>query len=212
MNAAFRIDIVTNILKYSIIQEVGHFFNFRMTSRGCQLTVFFTGAALYLIVMSFYLKKREIRIVGVALEGSGGSPVIVFNDPVKGDFLPVPADPFDTEILIRDFVGEGDRTAAAWLGDLLQRNPPRRGIVEIDDEGRPFVRLEFGGLRLANSRYLPFGEGLALVRRLSVPLYADDRLFGVSRDELSYLTESRAFSSDFLYLTPPQYAPNIPME
>ena len=184
----------------------------RKTPIWCQITVFFAGPALYLVLMSFYIKKRGIRIVGVALEGSGGSPVIVFDDPVKGDFLPVPTDPFDTEILIRDYVGEGDRTAAAWLGDLLQRTPPRRGFVEIDDEGRPFVRLEFGGLFPGKSRYLPFGEGLALVRRLSVPLYADDRLFGVSRSELSYLTESRAFSGDFLYLTPPQYAPNIPVE
>ena len=162
--------------------------------------------------MSLYFKKRGIRIIGVALEGQGGSPVVVFDDPDTGEFLPIATDPFDTEILIRDFVGEGDRSATAWLGDLLRLNPPKQGVLDVDSDGRPFVRLDFNMLQLRQSRYLPLGEGLALVRRLSLPLFADDRLFEESRDELSYLTRTRAFSGDFLYLTPPQYAPNIPME
>jgi hypothetical protein len=154
--------------------------------------------------MSLNMKKRTVRIIGVALAGRGGSPVVVLDDPINGDFLPVSADPFDAEILIRDYIGEGDRTAAAWLGDLLKRSPPRRAVLEIDDDGRPHIQFR-------KNQYLPLGEGLALVRRLSIPLFADERMFDNSADELSFLTETRAFSGDFLYLTPPQYAPNIPM-
>ncbi len=176
--------------------------------------MFFTGPAIYFIVMSLIYKKCVVRIIGVALEGRSGSPVIVFDDPVSGNFLSVAVDPFDAEILIREFVGESDYSAAAWLGDLLQSNPPRRGIVEIDNEGKPFVRLEFGNLRgmaSKKNRTLPFGDGLTLIHRLSLPLYADERLFDVSREELSFLSDSSAFNGDFLYLTPPQYAPNIPV-
>lgn len=155
--------------------------------------------------MSPKIKKRSVRIIGVALAGRDGAPVVVFDDPVKGEFLPVSTNPFDAEIIIRAFSGEGHHTAVTWLGEILERNPPRSGVVEIDDDGDPAVI--FG-----KDRHLPLGEGLALVHHLSIPLYANETLFEISSSELSFLTESYAFSGDFLYLTPPQYAPNIPIE
>lgn len=141
----------------------------------------------------------------MALAGRNGAPVVVFDDPIQGDFLPVSTNPFDAEVIIRAFSGEGDDTAVTWLGEILELNPPRCGIVEIDSDGDP--RVSFG-----KDRHLSLGEGLALVHHLSIPLFADEKLFGISSDELSFLSESYAFSGDFLYLTPPQYAPNIPME
>lgn len=141
----------------------------------------------------------------MALAGRNGAPVVVFDDPIQGDFLPVSTNPFDAEIIIRAFSGEGGYTAVTWLGEILEKNPPRCGIVGIDMDGDPFV--DFG-----KNRHLPLGEGLALVHHLSIPLSANEDLFRISSDELSFLSESYAFSGDFLYLTPPQYAPNIPME
>ncbi|MCK5736771.1 MAG: hypothetical protein KAH21_09845 [Spirochaetaceae bacterium] len=154
-----------------------------------------------------------VRIIGVALEGQQGMPVVVFDDPENGDFLTVSVDPFDAEILIRDYIGEAEHSAAAWLGDFLKTSPPRRGIIEKDDGGTFLIKLEFGILRsvgLKRDRVLPFGEGLMLLRRLSIPLYADELLFDTSREELTFLTESNAFGGEFLYLTPEQYTSIIP--
>ena len=153
--------------------------------------------------------------MGVALEGQQGLPIVVFNDVLSGDFLTVPVDPFDAEILIRDFSGEAESSAAAWLGSLLIGSPPVRGTLFIDDDNLPRIRIEFSSLRLNGSkknRSLPLGEGLILIRRLALPLYADERLFDLSQEELAFLNAVRAFGGNFLYLTPPQFAPNIPLE
>jgi len=163
--------------------------------------------------MSSEYKKCVIRIVGVALEGRQGTPVLVFESPLSGEFLTVSVDPFDAEMIIRDFIGDAEHSAAAWLEDLLKSSPPLRGVLDAGEEGQPRVLLEFGflGLGFRRNRILPLGEGLALLRRLSVPLYAGKYLFDTSREELGFLSESKAFGGEFLYLTPPQYAPNIPM-
>jgi len=165
--------------------------------------------------MSLIYKKCVIRIIGVALEGQKGLPVVVFDDPQSGDFITVSVDPFNAEILIRDYAGEADSSAAAWLGSLLEGRPPLRGIINVDDEGNPGIQLEFGALRpkgLKRSLSLSLGEGLILARRLSVPLYAEEHLFDSSRDELSFLNKVKAFGRNFLYLTPTQFALNIPLE
>ncbi len=165
--------------------------------------------------MSLKYKKCVIRIIGVALEGQQGLPVVVFNDPESGDFITVSADPFNAEILIRDYAGEADSSAAAWLGSLLENRPPIRGIINVDNEGNPRIQLEFGVHRLkglGRKLSLSLGEGLILARRLSVPLYAEEHLFDSSRDELSFLNMNKTFGRDFLYLTPTQFASNIPLE
>ena len=153
-----------------------------------------------------------IRIVGVALEGRDGSPFVVFESPETGSFLPLPADPFDAEIIIREFLGEGDHSAVSWLGDLLRRSAPRRGRIETDSGGRPVMRFPSGVPGGRQERLLPFGEGLALCRRLNIPMVAAEELFDSSREELSWLASSGTFTGDFLYLSPPQYAPGIPVE
>lgn len=141
----------------------------------------------------------------MALAGRDGEPVVVFDDPIQGDFLPVATNPFDAEIIIRAYSDEGGSTAVTWLGEILEKNPPRGGVVDIDADGGPYV--DFG-----KNRHLPLGEGLALVHHLSIPLSANENLFRITSHELSFLSESYAFSGDFLYLTPPQYAPNIAIE
>ncbi len=182
---------------------------------GCQLTLFFIHAAIYFNLMSLKYKKCVIRIIGVALEGQQGLPVVVFDDPESGDFITVSVDPFNADILIRDYVGEADSSAAAWLGNLLESRHPLRGIINIGDEGTPRIQFEFGVHRpkgLKRNLSLPLGEGLILARRLSLPLYAEERLFDSSRDELLFLNREKAFGRDFLYLTPPQFASDIPLE
>ena len=161
-----------------------------------------------------FLKSSDcyIRIVGVALEGRDGSPFVVFESPETGSLLTLPADPFDAEIIIREFIGEGDVSAVSWLGDLLHRSPPRRGRIDTETSDRPVVRFTLGGQGIRQDKILPFGEGLALCRRLDIPMVAADELFDSSREELSWLASSGTFMGDFLYLSPPQYAPGIPVE
>jgi len=150
-------------------------------------------------------RTRQLRVVGVALTGRDGSPVVVFEEPLSGDFLPLNTDPYEAEMVIRGFVGEDEGTAVSWLAELLTHRPPKRAVIEMDENGRPF-------LRLSAKRYLAFGEGLALSRRLGFPIMAEDDLFESARGELTFLSDSGAFLKDFLYLTPPQYAPNMPLE
>jgi len=150
-------------------------------------------------------RTRQLRVVGVALSGRDGSPVVVFEEPISGDFLPVNTDPYEAEMVIRGFVGDDEGTAVCWLADLLTHRPPKRAIVELDENNRPF-------LRISAKRHLAFGEGLALARRLGFPIVAGDDLFDSTRGELAFLADTGAFLQDFLYLTPPQYAPNIPLE
>lgn len=164
------------------------------------------------LLMSPDLHKCVIRVVGVALSGQAGSPVVVFNNPENREYLTLAVDPFDAEILIRDFSGEADDSAVSWLGDLLSSSPPNRADVVFSEDGRPEICLSFGRLIPGRRQRLSLGEGLALVRRLSLELYAPEKLFRDSAVEINYLTETRAFSNQFLYLTPPQYAPNIPLE
>jgi len=181
----------------------------------CQLTLFFTHAAIYFIVMFLKYKKRVMRVIGVALEGQHGLPVVVFKDSESSVFLTVSADIFDAEMLIRDFTGEDESSASAWLSVFLEKRPPQRGIVYVDKDGDSRIRLEFGTIRFKESkrnRSLTLGEGLIISRRLSLPLYADERLFEPSKNELEFLNESGAFAGNFLYLTPPQFALNIAVE
>jgi|GEM_PF-1738141 len=191
-----------------------NYFKFRASYDGCQLGLFFVQSALYFYVMSLNSELNTIQLIGVALEGLQGMPVIVFENPVNGEFLTVAVDPFDAEILIRDYIGEAGHSAAAWLGELLESSPPSRGILDMSAEGIPLIRMEFGILRsggLKKHRVLSLSEGLILSRRLSIPLSADEQLFDTSREELSFLAGTEAFSREFFYLTPPQYAPNIPV-
>ena len=149
------------------------------------------------------------------MEGQQGLPVVVFDDPDSAEFITVSVDPFNAEILIRDYAGEADYSAAAWLGNLLESRPPLRGIINVGDEGIPQIQFEFGVHRpkgMKRNQSLPLGEGLILARRLSLPLYPEEHLFDSSKDELSFLNREKAFGRDFLYLTPPQFASNIPLE
>lgn len=150
-------------------------------------------------------RTHQLRVVGVALSGRDGSPVVVFEEPLSGDFLPVNIDPYEAEMVIRGFVGDDAGSAVSWLADLLTHHPPKRAVIEMDKDGRPY-------LRLSARRHLALGEGLALARRLGFPIMAEDGLFESTRGELAFLSDSGAFLKDFLYLTPPQYAPNMPLE
>lgn len=168
--------------------------------------------AIYFLVMSFEFQQSEIQVVGVSLSGRDGRPLIVFECPGSGDFLPLAVSPFDAETVIRDFTGDGESTAVAWLEDLLVRRKPRRAVLVDDGDDGPALRLDFRRTSRAPSRRLAVGEGLALVRRLDLSLLAEDRLFRRSREELAHLARGRGFRENFLYLTPPQFAPNIPLE
>lgn len=154
---------------------------------------------------------RSLRIVGVALEGREGSPVVVLESPGTGLFLPLAVDPFEAEIIIREFLETPD-TAVAWLAQAIQSSPPRRGRIEMDSEGSPRMHLLYGLASSERDRYLSVGEGMILCRRLGIPVSAPESLFETSRDELSWLSSTGTFTGDFLYLSPPQYAPGIPVE
>ena len=157
-------------------------------------------------------KKCVVRVLGVALEGLRGLPVVVFDSPESGEFLSVTVNPFDAEILIGDYAGEAESSASSWLAELLQGNPPRRGIVYLNNNENPMVRLEFGVLQKGfnRERSLSIGEGLSIVRRLALPLYAEERLFEDSGEDFSFLNSKETFGREFLYLTPMQFASSIP--
>ena len=176
--------------------------------------LFFKYTAIYFFMMSKNYKKCGVRVLGVALEGLRGMPVIVFDSPENGEFFSVSVSPFDAEILIGDYAGEAESSASSWLAALLESSPPLRGIVHLDKNGNPLVRLEFGVLRkgFSRDRSLSIGEGLSIVRRLALPLYAEESLFADSGEELSFLNSRETFGRDFLYLAPLQFASNIPTE
>ena len=153
----------------------------------------------------------RIRIVGVALEGRDGAPVVVFESQGTGELLPLPIDPFGAETLIRGYLGENDEAAVAWLADALGKSAPSAGRIVSGDDAY-WVRFPFRLSRRPKVRRLPLGEGLSLCRRLEIPLYAAESLFEASRDDLAWMAGSGSFLGDFLYLSPPQYAPGIPME
>ena len=151
--------------------------------------------------------KQRILVLGVALEGSTGSPAVVFRSASENRFLALNADPFEAETIIREFTGEGDSSAVAWLAGILGRRKPCRAHL-LMEEGRSWIVFQ---CLFRRKRRLALGEGLALIHRLSVPLTASEELFQSSAQEMAYLGSRSVFSGDFLYLTPPQYAPNIPL-
>ena len=173
--------------------------------------------AIYFIVMFSRKAECSIRVVGVALEGRQGSPAVVSENLFTGEFLSLPVDPFDAEMIIRAYLDDdtdtdtsGESHAIAWLADLMNRNPPRRARIESCRTGE--YRIRFSFLPGTADRYLGPGEGLALCRRLSVPLCAERALFEATREDVNWLSRRGAFTGDFLYLSPPQYAPGIPVE
>ena len=152
---------------------------------------------------------QQLMVLGVALTGRDGSPVIVMEESVGGRFLPVPADPFQTEMLIRNFTEENHNSAVSWLGEQLRARPPQRALLETRSNGDIQVRFAY---RKQNHGYtLPLGEGLSLVKLLHIPLFADEPLFALCEHELQYLSHHTNFTENFLYLTPAQYASNIPI-
>ena len=177
------------------------------------MVLYYGRRAIYFPMMASKGNMHELRIVGIALAGSDGSPLVVFQDTETGDFLPLPTDPFDAEIVIREFTGDGDGTAVGWLVDAIGRNTPRGAVVETDADGPPKIRFSFGwGMKGLTTRVLPLGEGLGLCRRLDLPVSVDAGVFESFSRELDYLRTRHAFRRNFLYLTPPQYAPTIPVE
>lgn len=154
---------------------------------------------------------QRVQIVGVALAGRRGNPIAVLRAPESGDFLSLPLSAFDAETLIKDHVGEEESCAVSWLEDMLRNDPPRFCVLEVPPVGEAFIRFTCSGSPFPEIRRLGAGEGMALARRLSVPVFARDSLFSEAEDELRWLTRNRVFTGDFLYLTPPQYAPTIPV-
>jgi len=149
-----------------------------------------------------YFDKVEIRVAGLALTGSDGSPMVAFTDPRSGECLLLAIDPFQAEFIIRDFLGETENTAVSWLSELLRNASISRAEVEIDDEGMPVISLVFERSDSSQRHRLPLGDGLALVRRHSLPLYAHSYLFRNSKKEFQYLRERSAFGEEFLHLNP----------
>ena len=157
-----------------------------------------------------YPHYKEIRIFGIALAGRDGSPVVVFESPDNGDFLSLPVSPFDAEALIREFTGEGDSDgAAAWIGDLMKKSPPLRGILELDEEETVRIRFSFSNMRGMPDRRLRLCTGFALSNRLQTPLFADNHLFLDFLPELVWLSDQDTFTGNFLYLTTAGYTSNI---
>ncbi|MCG8452189.1 MAG: hypothetical protein MI717_03280 [Spirochaetales bacterium] len=152
---------------------------------------------------------QQLMILGVALTGRDGSPVIVMEESAGGRFLPIPADPFQTEMLIRNFTEENHNSSVSWLAELLSTRPPQRALLELNGNGDIHVRFAY---RKQNRGYaLPLGEGLSLVKLLHTPLFAEEPLFVLCEHELQYLSHHTNFTENFLYLTPAQYASNIPI-
>lgn len=162
--------------------------------------------------MSFKRNIHDLHIVGVALTGRDGFPVIVFKDSTTGSFLSLPTNPFEAEYIIHEFIGEGEGTAVSWLSEILGGKAPRRACLEIGDEKLPAVRFFFGGIKTPSERVLPLSEGLSLCRRLNLSLSVETEVFEFFREELAFLCNDNAFRENFLYLTPPQYAPTIAVE
>ena len=157
----------------------------------------------------------SLGIVGVALEGRNGTPVIVLESPDSGRFLPLSIDTFDAEILIRDFLDDqpgAPDSAASWLADLLRRTPPRLARIVFSDDGFPAIRLQFGTTASSKDRLLPPGEGLVVCRHLNLSVTASEELYQATREDLRWMSSNGTFIGDFLYLSPPQYAPGIPVE
>ena len=142
---------------------------------------------------------QKVTLVGVALEGMSGSPLIVFEGDETDRFLPLETDPFDIDFLIREIIGEGDDTAAAWVTDLLRRKRPTRALLTTNDEGE--ARLVISGRRV---RGLPkafrLGEGLVIARRLDLDIVAHPELFHRCEQELEWMTDHDSFRDDFLFL------------
>ncbi len=160
----------------------------------------------------------NLRVVGVALEGRDGSPVIVLESSGTGRFLPVSVSPFDAEMLIRMFLeddspdGLSPVSATEWLADYLRNRPPRLARLESADDGSLRVRFQYGFSISGRDRLMSPGEGLALCRNLGLSLQGSEGLFDMFREDLSWLSSTGTFTGDFLYLSPPQYAPGIPVE
>ena len=144
---------------------------------------------------------QKVTLVGVALEGMSGSPLIVFEGEETDRFLPLETDPFDIDFLIREIIGEGEDTAAAWVTDLIRRKRPTRALLTSNDEGEP--RLVISGSRI---RGLPkafrLGEGLVIARRLKLEIVAHPELFHRCEDQLEWMADHGTFREDFLFLDP----------
>ena len=135
---------------------------------------------------------------------------MVFADTTYGEYLPVETDPYEADFLIRDYISEADNSAAAWLAEIFGRQSARKANLERDEEGRVVVHVSFGDLWRRKQHILRLGEGLALVRRLSIPLSANPDIFETRERELAHLAATNAFRRDFLYLTPPQLSGLFP--
>lgn len=144
---------------------------------------------------------QKVTLVGVALEGMSGLPLIVFEGDETGRFLPLETDPFDIDFLIREIIGEGEDTAAAWVTDLIRRKRPKKALLITNDEGE--ARLLISGSRV---RGLPkafrLGEGLVIARRLGLEITVHPQLFERCEDELDWMTDHGSFRDDFLFLDP----------
>ncbi len=162
--------------------------------------------------MSSLRNIYNLHVVGVALTGRDGFPVVVFQDTERENFLSLPTDPFEAEFIIREFIGEGEDSAVSWLAEIIGGKSLRQAVLEIGADNRPAVRFFFGGLKTPSERVLPLGEGLGLCRRLRLRLSAESDIFELFRDELAFLCKGNAFRENFLYLTPPLYAPTIAVE
>ncbi len=158
------------------------------------------------------VKEKSLGIVGVALEGRDGSPIVVLKDSCTGRFLPLSVDPFDAEMLLRDYLDEDGDSSTAWLAELLRRYPPRVVCLETAEDGSSRVRLGYSRTRGVRDRFLPVGEGLVLCRKLNLRIRAEESLFDAAGEELAWMGAHGAFTGDFLYLASGQYASGSPFE
>ncbi|PIE04577.1 MAG: hypothetical protein CSA76_03505 [Spirochaetales bacterium] len=148
-------------------------------------------------------RRYEIDIVGISLEGSSGSPAVIFQSREYPDMFCLDIDVFAAEMIVREFSGESSFSTLGWLEEFLSRRPPRFGLVE--KTGEDGIRVGFSSPGSRHKRYLRLGEALALSRRLSIPLYAEEPLFFKSFSEKAWLSNSNTFIEDFLYFSPLHY-------
>jgi len=148
------------------------------------------------------LKMYKIQIIGVSFSEPELTPVLIFNNLFDGSYFSLPTDPFSAEILIRDYSGEGENSAAAWLSGILMEKSPNKACIKITGDGGLSVLIKFGRvLRTVQGRYLSLGEGLAVARRLSLPVFAEESVIYLYGNSQSFEKEGFSLKKDFLILS-----------
>ena len=148
------------------------------------------------------LKMYKIQIIGVSFSEPDLTPVLIFNNLLDGSYFSLPTDPFSAEILIRDYNGEGENSAAAWLSGVLREKSPKKACIRITGDGSLSVLMKFRRtIRTMYGRHLSLGEGLAVARRLALPVFVEESVISLYGSTQSFAEEELSLKKDFLILS-----------